>query len=559
MSTRPSTPAEKQAREYALTQRQLKAAERNLAVHIAADELIPFMRLTMPDPEDLDDSNRSLYKPAKHHELMATALQRVARGECLRFAISIPPQHGKTRLASIGFVAWFIGRNPRKNIIFATYNETYASKIGGAVRDVLQSNAFQQIFPGVYLKKGSQSKTELEIEGGGQINFIGRGGSGTGLPSDLFIIDDPLKNAEEADSPTIIEDLHDWYSKVVYTRARTHTAIVIIHTRWIEDDLIGRLCDPDHPWRRTPEGAEEATKWTYINIPAVLTEGPVAEAMGIPLTIPTQPAVIAAFGERPMAALWPEQFSLPHLASAKSLNKLGFDALYQGKPSPDDGMYFKAEWLVEHRGPQEYPSPDRMRFYAASDHALGERNKNDATCMGNFGVDEKGHIWIMPELVWERMETDKTVEHMIALMKMRRPYAWFAEDEHINKSIGPFRRVRMQEEKAYTTIIPLTSSRDLRARARSIQGRMSMKMIHFPAWMPWWSQARAELMKFPTATHDDFVSFMSLIGRGMDIEVGASPQMSPNVVKFPSGSIQWIKQQSKADAARKKRSSNGGW
>lgn len=538
---------------------EIRTKRRLLAIQDSETDLIAFMRLTAPNPEDMGDVERSLYEPAKHHHLIATALQRVERGETLRVALSVPPQHGKTRLASVGFISWFIGKHPRKNVIFGTYNETYASKIGGQVRDVLQSEQYQQVFPRVKLKKGSQSKTELEIENGGQINFIGRGGSGTGLPSDLFIIDDPLKNAEEANSPTTIEALHEWYSKVVYSRARTHTAIVIIHTRWIEDDLIGRLCDSDHPWRRTPEGAEEARKWTYINIPAVLTEGPVATAMGAKLERPTEAAVISAFGDRPMAALWPEQFSLAHLASAKSLNKGGFDALYQGRPSPEDGEFFKADWLVEHARPSDYPAPERLRFYAASDHALTEKRKNDATCMGTFGVDEKDHIWVMPELVWDRMEADRTLDHMIALMKMRRPHLWFAEDEHINKTLGPFRRTRMQEEKVYTTVMPIASTKDLRARARSIQGRLAMKMVHFPAWMPWWTLAKAELLKFPTATHDDFVSFMSLIGRGLDVEIGASAQQASNVVRFPSGSIQWIKQRAKEEAARKKQASRGGW
>src|SRR3546814_5438839 len=88
--------------------------------------------------------------------------------------------------------------------------------------------------------------------------FIGRGGSGTGKPADLVIIDDPLKNAQEAESLTTRRELHAWYNKVIYSRVRATTAIIIIHTRWSEDDLIGRLCDPDHPEHDPSQARSEA-------------------------------------------------------------------------------------------------------------------------------------------------------------------------------------------------------------------------------------------------------------------------------------------------------------
>lgn len=520
-----------------------KAARRALRVAEAHDDLIAFAKLMKPDPEDPNDPDRSLYLPAAHHRLIAEALQEVAEGRTLRLAISMPPQHGKSELASRLFPAWFMGRHPTKSLMFATYSDTFAAKFGGEVREYMNKPAYHTIFPEVEFRKGSKAKDEMALTAGGQMNFIGRGGAGTGMPADLIIIDDPLKNAEEAGSPTTIENLHEWYQKVIYSRARTTTAIVVIHTRWVEDDIIGRQCDPDH----SEYDKAEADKWTYINIPAVVYDGPVARAMKMNLSVPTNERVIAAFGEKPMAALWPEQFSLEHLASAKKLDALGFESLYQGRPTPDDGEYFKKEWLVEHRDPAEYPKKDRLRFYAASDHALTEKEQNDATCMGVVGIDEYDHIWVMPELVWDRFETDRLLDEMISLMKMRKPLTWWAENEHIEKAIGPFRRKRQMEEKAFVLVEGVTSIKDLRARARPIQGRMAMKMVHFPAWMPWWVRAKAELMKFPKAKHDDFVSFMSLVGQGIDREIGMSPASEDRkVVKV--GSIAWMKAAAKREA-----------
>jgi len=532
-----------------------KAARRALRIDEARDSLITFAKLMKPDPEDVDDPDRSLYKPARHHYLIAEALERVVRGEILRLAISMPPQHGKSELASRLFPAFYMGHFPQRSLMFGTYSDTFAAKFGGEVREYITSPAYQSIFPGTRLRKGSKAKDEMVLEGGGQLNFIGRGGAGTGMPADLEVIDDPLKNAEEAGSPTTVASLHEWFAKVMYSRARTTTAIVLIHTRWIEDDLIGRRCDPDHP----DHDEYEAEKWTFLNIPAVLTDGPVARALGANLVVPSNDRVIAVFGEKPMAALWPEQFSLEHLASAKKLDPLGFEALYQGRPTPDDGEYFKRPWLVEHKDPSEYPRADRLRFYAASDHALTEKEANDATCMGAVGIDEHDDLWIMPELVWDRFETDVLLDEMLAIMKYRKPLLWFAEAEHIEKAIGPFRRKRQIEERQYTVVEPLKSIKDLRARARSIQGRMAMRKVHFPAWMPWWTRARAELLKFPRAKHDDFVSFLSLIGRGLDRELGASPEM-PRKKVVRVGSLEWVKAQHNVEKKRTARmKAAAGW
>jgi predicted phage terminase large subunit-like protein len=226
-----------------------------------------------------------------------------------------------------------------------------------------------------------------------------------------------------------------------------------------------------------------------------------------------------------------------------------FDSLYMGKPSPDDGDYFKAENLVVHNSPAEYPDKRELKVYAASDHALGEKQTNDYNVMGCFGVDKKNDIWIMPDLYWDRCDTGELLDEMIALMKRHEPQIWFAEDEHINKSIGPFRRKRMREEEVFKTAVQgLTSAVDLKSRARSIQGRTTQHMVHFPGWAPWWSRARAQMLKFPKATHDDFVSFLSLIGRGLDAEHPAEVEKPlEKVVRV--GSIEWVK----AESARRKR------
>lgn len=555
MARRP--PRDEALRRFAEAQSQVRQLERQLKVARARDSLIDFIEFMMPDPADPEDTNRSLYRAHAHHRLLAAQMEKVERGDCLRSAVSMPPQHGKTEIVSKMFAAWYAGRNPRKNSITASYNETYVAKIGGRVRAIMQSPRYQEVFPGVALAKGSKSKTELETVQGGQLNFIGRGGSGTGLPADIFNIDDPLKGADEANSAATVESLHEWYDSVVYSRARNTTAVSVVHTRWIEDDLIGRFCDPDHPWRQTEDGKAEAALWDYLNLPAVITDEHLASLLGIALEVPTQPIVINQFGKAPMAALWPEEFSLSHLASARRLNPRTFTALYQGKPTPDDGEYFKADTLIEYERDE---LPKNLRYYGASDHAVSEKQENDPTVIGCVGVDEDDNIWVLPDLVWERMQTDRTVEELLMQMRTHKPDLWWMEDELISRSFGPFLHKRMDEERIYCTIDPKRPSKDKRTRARAIQGRLSMNKVRFPRFAPWWPRAKSELLKFPYATHDDFVDWLSWVGLGLMSETAASAPAG-NVVAFPkTGTLAWVKAASAARAKQEReRKAAGGF
>jgi predicted phage terminase large subunit-like protein len=142
------------------------------------------------------------------------------------------------------------------------------------------------------------------------------------------------------------------------------------------------------------------------------------------------------------------------------------------------------------------------------------------------------------------METDGIVEAMLAQFKAHRPALWWMESENISKSFGPFLRKRMHEEKIYVAIDPVTVSKDKKSRARSIQGRIQMRKVHFPAFAPWWSDAKNQILKFPFGTHDDLVDWLAHIGQGLTKEI-AAPGEQPvgNVVRV--GSMAWLLAQTK--------------
>lgn len=507
--------------------------ERLIALErIREGELLPFVKLTMPVPEDPDDVTRSQYDAQRFHEVTAAALEEVIAGRYRRLIISMPPRHGKTEMASKRFIPFFSGRCPGKSIIFGTYNDKFSQDVGRAVRDVIQHPATRQAFPDLVLKDDSQASDRLETTLGGVLAFVGRGGTTTGRGADLFVIDDPFKDSAEADSPTIRESAWTWFNRVASTRLMTDKgAIIIIGTRWHPDDIIGRLTDPSSDFYDPDEAAE----WKIIDLPALAVEGD-------PL------------GRRPGEALWPSRFGADFLRSIQRRDPRGFSALYQGRPNPEGGTFFQEKWLRTY-GKDDLPS--NLRFYAASDHAVTLARGGDRTCLMPVGVDEDDNTWVLPDLIWRQMTAEQAVEGMLQIMRNRRPLYWWAERSHISKSIGPFLRKRMIETQTYCSIVEVTPIADKQTRAQSIQGRMSMGKVFWPKFAPWWPQARDELLRFPHDKHDDIVDTAAYIGLGLTSQIAAPGMVARATNRV--GTFGWLKDQRRAAEAEARNQSQGGW
>lgn len=517
-------------------QERQRQVDRHIAITEAQDRLLPYIRYVHPDIEDIEDVTRSSYVATPLARLLCEVYEKIDRGELMRVAISTGPQLGKSQVVSRDGIAWYSGRNPTKHIMLGAYNSEFAAEFGGDVRNRIGSPLHRQVFPDHGFLPSAKSRDYMITTAGGKLAFIGVGGSGTGKPADLFVVDDPIRNDEDAQSTAYRDKVWNWFNKVVFTRCHGKTPIIVCLTRWHEDDLIGRLCDPDHP-ERNGKYAGVADKWTYFNIPSVVTDEGQAKALGLKLEYQNDPLVISQFGEEAMTSLWPERKGLSFLAEARQLDPRGFDALYMGKPSPEDGAYFTSDMLVEY-GRSDLPK--NLRTYAASDHAVTKKQRNDASVLGCVGVDENDDIWVFDDIWWKRETTDKVVEAMLAQMKRHNPLVWWAASDHISKSFGPFLRKRMYEEQIYIHLAESPEQGDKEQKAQAIKGRMSMRKVHFPRYAPWWRAARAELLKFPFGSHDDFVDFLAHIGRGLARQVSARPLTV--VSKAPRvGSFAWMK------------------
>jgi predicted phage terminase large subunit-like protein len=250
------------------------------------------------------------YRPAWFHWRIGDALAAVAAGRCRRLMIFMPPQYGKSELVSRNFPPWHFGRHPERSIIATSYGADLAEGFGRDARHVIESPEYRAVFPGVQLARDAKAADHWAMAGHeGRYFAAGVGGPITGRGADVLIIDDPIKDVVEANSETTRAAIWDWYRMVAYPRVREDGAIVLIQTRWHEDDLAGRLL---------AEQANGGDRWRVLELPARGEDG---------------------------AALWPEKHDRTALEQVERVvGPYAWQALYQQRPAPAEGGVLKDWW-----------------------------------------------------------------------------------------------------------------------------------------------------------------------------------------------------------------------
>lgn len=429
--------------------------------------------------------------PAEHHKLLLAELTRIERGELDRLAIFLPPGSAKSTYGSVLFPAHYLANHPDRCVIAASHTAELAERFGRRVRNLISEHG--EVL-GVKLASDSQSAGRWSTSAGGEYFAAGVGGSITGRRADLALIDDPVRSREDADSQTIRDRQWEWYRFDLMTRLKPGAAIVLIQTRWHEDDLAGRILQ------------EEGDRWKVIRIPMEAEEDD-------PL------------GRKPGERLWADYFTADQVESAKRDPRV-WSALYQQTPTPDTGALFKREWLLPYQ-PKDLPT--NLNIYVGSDHAVSESESADYTCCIPVGVCDKGIVWVLPDVWWERAPSNEFVRASLDIVRRRGPIIWGAEKGHISKSIGPFWKDALLQAGLHLNIEEITVTRDKRTRAQSICGRMAMGMVRFPVFAPWWPRAQAELLSFPAGKHDDFVDALAHVGFLLDKMANAMPRRGPTL------------------------------
>ena len=457
-----------------------KAATLERTRRAATNDLISFTEYTFPS-----------YAPAGLHRQIAEQLERIERSEIDRLMLCVPPRHGKSELASRRFPAWYLGRHPDKQFISASASVTLAEDFGRDVRNLIASPEYAEIFD-TKLSEDSQAKGRWTTDAGGSYFATGVGSALMGRGAHIALIDDPVGSMADARSEPQRKAVHDWYTGTLYNRLEKSGAIVVIAHRMHQDDLSGRLL---------AQQAAGGDKWEVVELKAVSPDG---------------------------AALWPEKFDAGALARIKA-NTTAKDwvALYQQEPTPDEGTYFKDEWLFPYVG----EAPTFMNVYGGSDFAVTS-DGGDWTVHVVIGIDPKGSMFLLD--VW-RQQTSSAVwiDSLCDLVIKYKPSWWAFETGQIKAGLDPFIRARAIERQAYTSTVVFPTRGDKAIRCQSMRGRMELQGLYVPAAAKWLPDLRAELTAFPEGKHDDQVDALGLVGQLMDKYLpGYVPKKEPENEKL---------------------------
>lgn len=460
--------------------------------------------------------------PAKHHDLIINKLQKVAESATQRFIILLmPPGAAKSTYTSATYPPWYLGKCPGNSILACSYAKDLAASFGRRGRNLVEEKSN---ILGYSLSADSKAADEWETSTGGRYFCAGVGSGIAGHRADLGLIDDYLGNQEDADSLTTRDKQWNWFLQDFFPRLKPRASIVIIANRRHEDDLVGRLTDPENKHN--------------INSPIVVDKW---EVIKLPFFAEANDPLGRQVGER----LWPEWFTEETAVQVNRLPPRVKAGLYQQRPAPDEGDYFKQEWLVGYER-QDLPPLGELRVYAASDHAISKKDDANKTVMGLGGLDSKGQLYILPYLFWQRADAEEQIEEMLKINRMYRPIFWRAEKGHITQSLGPFLRKRMREERNYINLREVTAKKDKPTRARGAQGFMATGRILVPKFAEWWPAAEHQLLTFPASTEDDFVDFLAHLCN--EVENMTTPDLLVEVeeeLTMPELTYDWLKQSSR--------------
>lgn len=469
--------------------RVIRAAEVLQARRRARVDLDAFMGVTHRD-----------YGHAWHQKLICKQLQRIERKEINRLMIMMPPGHWKSTIASRRFPAWYLGKRPHEHLMAGSYNDDLATDFGEDVRNLVASSAYQVIFPGLSMRADSKAKTKWNTDQGGSYAAGGVGGAFTGRRAHGFIVDDPIKGRAEADSESVRNKTWKWLSSTVETRLEPGGWIILILTRWHEDDPAGRYL----------EAMEKgASQWEILRLPAIM------ENLG-----EKHPEDPRKLGE----ALWGEDekgkhFTLGELQKKKA--DLGggrdekgepyggrdWDSLYQQKPSPEGGVIILKPWIQYWlKMPKEFDE-----LIQSWDLAFTDKKKSSyvvGQCWGRLGTE----FYLLDQFraIINFPQTLDEFKKLTALW----PTARIKLVE--NKANGPALEATLKGQIAGILLWEPEGDKVARLQAVAYLFKAKNVFLPSPSIKPWMKEYENELLKFPRSTHKDQVDTTSQALRYFD-------------------------------------------
>lgn len=440
----------------------------------------------------------------EHHVKIIDALMRCHRHECNRLVINIPPRYGKTEVVVIMFIAWCLAKNPRCKFIHLSFNEPLVLDNSARIRELIQSDAFQELWP-IAIKSDAKAKNLWRTQQGGGLKANSTKGPvtgfGAGLGEDVegfggaLIVDDPLK-PDDAESEIEMNGTNRRFNTTVKTRLNNPKATPIIM-------IMQRLHDNDPSGFVLNGGTGE--KWEHLKIPVLRKDG---------------------------TPLWPYRHGMKELIGIQVADKHTWNGQYMQEPIPDEGDFFtldKARWYDKR--------PKHLNYYGASDYAASDNRDADFTEHGIFGVCPNGNVYLVD---WWSGQTkpDVWIEEQIDLIAKYHPLLWGGEGGPIKAAIESWLKKRMAERKTYAVLRwQHTNTPNYKiAIARSFQALWEAGRVYLPEGKEWAQDVLRQLTRFPLGTLDDKVDTCSIFAQMIN-KVWSQDPPKPEVDNMPKSPI----------------------
>jgi predicted phage terminase large subunit-like protein len=425
---------------------------------------------------------------AEHHKLILREMQQCMKTPHGRLMILAPPGSAKSTYATVVAPTWFLGMQPNRRVILATYGDDLARRHGRRTRQLLRAPETRGILQ-CSIDAESRAADEFGLSNGSEYIACGIMSGVTGNRAHGIVIDDPIKGREQADSEVIRNRTHQAYEDDLLTRLIPGGWVVIIQTRWHEDDLAGRILPADWAGESGDIKCRDGNTWRVLCLQAE------CQSHSDPM-------------HRPIGAmLWPEWFDDRHWAQFR-LNRRTWSSLYQQRPAPDDGILFRRADMATYD-----VAPPGLRIIGASDYAVTP-DDGDWTEHGVIGIAGDGNYYVLD---WWRGQTapEVWIESQIDLILRHKPLAWFGETGPIRRAIEGRLRQRMLDRMAPCRIEWLPHIGDKPTKAQSIIAQAGMGRLLWPR-AAWVAELQRQCLVFPAGSPDDGVDTLGMLGRGAD-------------------------------------------
>ncbi len=447
--------------ELELLERELATYEEEVKYAAARRSFLAFCHLVYPG-----------FKEGPHHRILAPLLEDIAFGRNRFLAVSISPRHGKSEFISYLFTAWYMGLYPANKLMMATHTASLSESFGRRVRNLIDEEAYQKIFPATALAADSKSASAWNTSAKGSAFYTGVGGAIAGRGANCLVVDDPHNESEAlSGNPRIFEEAYEWYG-LAFQRLQSKGICVIIHTRWAKNDLIGKVLEQ-------AQNNPLAPQYKYIELPLELPSG---------------------------EPLWPEMFDKDDIQTIKNaIPPHRWMAQYQQQPTNAENALVPMDaWALW----TDKRPPEMVYTFISLDSAIEANNRADFSVFGVFGIfdatersasdeDEPEYCLMLLDVIKDRLEYPELKSTAIRLCEKWVPDRFIIEKKASGQQLlQDLRRMRLP-------VFPAEPIKDKYARLQQVTDLFHDGLVYAPDNYRWADDFRAAVADFPGGTHDD--------------------------------------------------------